>query len=76
MPDIVIVSWQEAWEMRQEGFGSKRNYPDDFEVYDQGVSDPVNVTIDFISALNKQESHGYQASSYLKLKKEKYYEQY
>lgn len=47
MPDIVIAAWQEIWQMQQpEGFGGKRRYIADFEVYDARAADPSAASID------------------------------
>lgn len=46
MPDIIIASWQEIWQMSKEDFGGKRKYLADFEIYDQRASDPNNSEVD------------------------------
>ncbi|MDR0296466.1 MAG: GyrI-like domain-containing protein [Rickettsia sp.] len=46
IPDIVIKSWQEIWQMSVEYLGGIRNYTADFEVYDQRSRDTKNATVD------------------------------
>jgi predicted transcriptional regulator YdeE len=46
MPDSVIATWQQIWQMNKQQLGGKRNYLADFEVYDDRAKDPNNTVID------------------------------
>ena len=46
LPDIVISSWQEIWQMTEKDFEGKRKYLADFELYDQRAMDPTNAALD------------------------------
>lgn len=46
MPDIVIQSWQEIWQMSADEFVGKRQFKADFEVYDHRAVNPEKAVID------------------------------
>ena len=46
MPAVVIIAWQQIWQMTADDFGGKRAYRADFEVYDARAADPMNTTVD------------------------------
>ncbi|HJN37551.1 MAG TPA: GyrI-like domain-containing protein [Gammaproteobacteria bacterium] len=46
MPDIVIQSWQEIWQMGAADFVGKRQFKADFEVYDHRAANPEKAVID------------------------------
>lgn len=52
MPNIVIDSWQEIWQMSSSELGGSRNYHTDFEIYDKRASDPLNTIIDIHIGIN------------------------
>lgn len=46
MPDVVVDSWKEIWEMTPSELGGERNYHADFEIYDERASDHQNIVMD------------------------------
>lgn len=53
IPDIIMESWMNIWQMRPEDLGGKRNYIVNYEVYDQRVEDPSNAVIDIFIGIEK-----------------------
>jgi len=52
IPNIVIDSWQEIWQMSSSELGGNRNYHTDFEIYDKRASDPLNSIVDIHVGVN------------------------
>ncbi len=52
MPNIVINSWNQIWQMTPEDLGGTRAYYTDFEVYDQRAIDPQNTVLDIYIGIN------------------------
>jgi len=46
MPAVVINAWQQIWKMSANDLGGDRSYIADFEIYDQRVADPANMSLD------------------------------
>lgn len=46
MPDIVIASWMQIWQMNESELGGKRKYIADFEIYDERASNFEQAVID------------------------------
>lgn len=53
MPAVCINVWQKIWGMTTEGFGGRRAYLADFEVYDGRAADPNNTVLDVYVGVNK-----------------------
>ena len=46
MPDIVIATWMQIWQMQEIDFGGKRKYIADFEIYDERASNFEQAVMD------------------------------
>ncbi len=51
MPDVIINSWKEIWEMSPDRMGGNRRYHTDFEVYDERAVDHSNIVLDILIGL-------------------------
>lgn len=51
MPNIVIDSWKEIWQMQETDLGGKRSYVADFEIYDARAKDYENTILDIYIGL-------------------------
>ncbi len=52
MPDVIIQTWQQVWNMSPEQLGGTRRYHTDFELYDERAHDHHNVVCDLYIGIN------------------------
>ena len=46
IPDVIVETWQNIWQMNSNQLGGKRRYAADFEIYDSRAKDPSNAIVD------------------------------
>lgn len=46
MPDVIVNTWKEIWQMSSQEMGGERSYLTDFEIYDERAVDHQNIVLD------------------------------
>ena len=52
MPDVIVKTWENIWNMSDEELGGKRSYTTDFEIYDERAADHQNIILDVYVGIN------------------------
>lgn len=58
MPEVIINTWRQIWQMSPKDLGGNRNYRFDYELYDQRAADPHHTVADIYIGVDTSINNG------------------